>query len=272
MSFGLKRIVQVGVGVAAVVLPLAVGTGQARAQSVPVANEEMMEDQANENLFIARQFGFSGPATLDYNSSIGAGGSSFSYSTVSGQTYNGEPITVGAAGSSTYDPSDATWTWTSASHEDWDNELYTNTDLETITLIPNPNGPGNIYYIVSDFNWYDPHGNKVGDAHIAVAVDPNTWIDADVGYLTDALGNKVPNSDFESVSAYDEETGDWDIDLYPVDPEPYLPIYVNANGTSDPNTGLGTFQTEITVPEPASLGMMGIGAIALLRRASRKRA
>jgi hypothetical protein len=272
MSLRLKRIVQLWVGVAAVVLPLTIGARQVHAQSVPVANEEMMEDQGNENIFIARQFGFSeAVSTLNYTSSIGAGGASFSYSTVPGQTYNGEPITVQASGSSSYDPSDATWTWTSTSSEDWDFEPYTNTDLETITLIPNPNGPGNIYYIQSDFNWYDPEGNKVGDAHIAVAVDPTTWIDADVVYLTDALGNKVPNSDFESTSAYNEDTGDWDIDLYPVDPDPYLPIYVSATGASDPNTGLGTF-TAVIVPEPASLGMLGIGAIALFRRIPRKRA
>lgn len=245
----------------------------AQADSVQLATEEMMEDSASQNSFLQLEYGYSSvPQSLNYTSQIttGTDTASFNYSTLPGQTYQGQPVSLTSSGTATYDPATSTWTWASqssgsGSKPGYPSQPFTSTDVETVKKVN-----GN-YVITSDYNYYGPGGmgpnGKTGDLHIMVTVDPNTWVDTDSGYRTDYNGNVVPNSGFTSNSKLNKATGKWEIEL---GPSPFLPVYASATGTSDPTTGVGAFVA--TLPEPSSVALVGLAAMGLLQRASRKHA
>lgn len=213
-----------------------------------------MEDTASNNLIVGALFNPSNGSKLSYDTTMGTDGS-YTYSTVSGSTLDGTPISLTGSGTaSSTGPS--SWQWVTSESGDYDGSPYWSvTDLETVTV-----DPDGFYIITSDYNYYDKDGNKLGDLHIIVVTDPDVTVDADAGYFTDKNGNKIPMSDFVSLSLLDEDTGDWDIEVLPVYP-PYRPVppQIVSIGNSPLGGGEGSFTTTFVVPEPSTWAMMVIG-------------
>jgi hypothetical protein len=231
----------------------------ASATIIPLATEVMMEDTAVNNLIVGSLFDPTPGSSLSYNTTM-SGDGSYTYSTVAGSKLDGVPISLSGTGTES-SPSPGSYQWITTEDGDYDGSPdWSVADVETATQDP----ATGIWTIVSVYNWYDEEGNLVGDLNITVYVNKDLTVDIDTGYFTDALGNKVPMSDFVSRSAYNDDTGDWDVEVLPVyppsRPEPY-PI-VSA-GSSPFTGGAGTFTTTFVVPEPSTWVMMALGFVGL---------
>jgi hypothetical protein len=238
----------------------AVAPATASVDLTSLATEVMIEDTASNNLIVGALFNPSSHSSLSYTTDLMSNGD-YTYSTVSGSTLDGKSISL--SGGATYsNPSPGVWDWDTYEDGDYEGSPYWYVvDHETVTQ-----DPDGYYTIVSDYDYYDEDNNKLGDLHIIVVTDPEVTVDADYGYFTDPLGNKVPMSDFYSASILDEDTGDWDIEIWPGYPPPYkppgMPDPIVSTGYTPLGGGDGYF-TASFVPEPSTWVMMLLGFVGL---------
>ena len=77
------------------------------------------------------------------------------------------------------------------------------------------------------------------DLEIYVVTNKDITVDVDFGYFT-YLNNKIPNTDFHSVSFYNHDTGDWDIDIWPTYPYLHRGTRPDRRRRLDAGRGRGT--------------------------------
>ena len=238
----------------------------ARGDSLSLATEVQMEDQASQNLIVQALFGSIPGDSLTYSSTMSSAGDSFSYATTSGSMFLGQPISVSANATMT-SPQPDEYDWTITAAGTLGSSMWTVVDPEVVKK--NANGS---YTVTSDYDYFDKNGNKVGDLHITVFVDKDVTMDTDTGYFTDKNGNKQWHSDFTSTSQYVGD-GNWRINVKPsYQDSQQIPNAIDTTGFTPLNGGAGSFTpTFTTVPEPSSWRMLVLGTLSLLAYEWRRR-
>jgi hypothetical protein len=248
-----------------------------------VANEVMMEDAAAENVILGSMVTPTSGQSLSYTSSVDPTTNAYTFSTTAGQSLNGTSVSVTGSGtevsSSAGFPSGVsslltpctTYTcyyWTTTDNFLVGTKTVPSTDYEVAYYDP----VKMLWYIASAFYWDDM------DLEIYVVTNKDVTLDADYGYFTDALGNKIPGTEFYSASVYNPDTEDWDIELspeYPYPggrPSPSEPGPEYLTGVSTPGDTDNHFVATF-VPEPSTWAMMllGFAGLGYLGYRSRKR-
>ena len=240
--------------------------GRAGGLPIPVLTAIMVEDEAANGLTIGRMVGVDPASPLQFGSYVDPAGASFFYATNAGQTYLGQSLTLSS--SAVYNSSSGTMLMSGAGS--YGSTTWSDTGKQTITQDP----ISGIWTIKSDYNDYDANGNKIGDLHIEVYLNKELTLSIDTAYFTDKYGNKIPNAQYASRDVYDEHTGNWDIEVYPVRPPstyPYL-LAVHSSGNSPGAGGSGTFTMGISAtPEPSTLGLALVGGGCMLLAATSRR-
>jgi PEP-CTERM motif len=247
MSMGKSNLIPTLAG-AALIAAVAGPTG-AFAAVVPVGltTEIMMEDAAVDNFILGSIVG-PATATLDYLSSVDSNGG-YGYGTSPGQTINGKSVSLSGGGTET--TSGSYYIWNTADSIDYGGTLYPSVDQEQ-AIYDSTTGH---WYISSTFFW-----NGM-DLEIFIVTNSNFTYDLDYGYFT--VGNTiVPNSRFSSISAYNQSTNDWGVEIWPDNSYPPRPQYepglVILHG-NQPAVGPGSFSATFFVPEPSTWAMMILG-------------
>jgi hypothetical protein len=247
-----------------------------------VGNEVMMEDAAAENLILGQIASPRSGQSLTYTSSVDPNTNAYSFSTTSGQTLNGQPVSLTGSGTEVSSPTTgfpsslltpcSTYTcyyWNTTDEFQWGNVNYPSTDYEVAYYDP----VKMYWYIQSVFYWDNM------DLEILVVTNKDVTLDADYGYFTYGnTGNMIPNTGFYSASRYNPDTEDWDIEIwpeypYPGRPSPWEPGPEYVSGVSTPGDTDDHF-TATFIPEPSTwammlLGFAGLGVMGY--RASRKK-
>lgn len=235
----------------------------ARALPIGEVTDMLAEDSAS----VLALFGFSRPTlptqTIQFTSNVTS--TSFSYTTAPLQLYDGQLLTL--TGNGSYD---GVSQWTMNSVGTYGALAVTTTATQTRSTLPS----GGIL-IQSDYDYYE-NGIKQRDLHIDLAIFPPipgdpVWRSYDEAYFTDQSGSPIPGAQYVSWDVFNEDTGNWDIEIKPLFPQPPRDVYVSISGNSPIAGGAGTFTASISaVPEPSSLALAAsalfVGAGIAIRR------
>jgi len=227
-----------------------VGITATRARADEVLDTQlMMQTAVNDGIFIYTLFGPDRTSPMAFTSTVDAVANTFSYSINSGVTYQGMSITLSGSGS--FDA--ITGILTTSSSGTLGSTSWTTSGTESMTAVVGG------YSGSLDANVFE-HLVKEGDIH-ETGMDTHAGQSNWTGYLTDANGNKIPNSGFTEQDFYNPLTGKWD----KLADEPDPGFLVRANGYSPIAGGSGTFTMTVeTVPEPTSLSLLCCGCCGLL--------
>ena len=224
----------------------------ARAQSVDLATELMMEDALAIDLFIGELFDPSAGSKLSYDTDVASDGASYSFSTVAGSMLDGQPFSLTGSAAEVAAPMPGVEVWMS---KDAGLPGLSVTDKETTTK----NADGTIT-VEAEYKRLDKKGNLVEDITQTTIYDLAKGKDGDAGFFSDKNGMKVPKSDFVSTSRRLPD-GEWENKVTPVYPElepKPMPIFIT--GYSPVLGGDGYFTVTFgAVPEPSTWAMMLVG-------------
>lgn len=240
----------------AIFAAIAVTTWANQARATATVFDEMlettMEAQGDESLFIAHVFGPDGSTTIHFSSTLDPVTGTFSYSTVSGQFYLDQSLSLSMLG--TYDPSLRLAEWTTSGQlgsQSW-------SGIGSVTWTGDPSGKdsynvklgGVTYKVTSDLDF------EVGPFGLGKSTGKYTFTGPAGG-----PGGPGPFGPYDGTDQF--LNGKWEHEIK-VPKNPVVPngIVILASGQAPfPAGGVGNFQARIVqVSEPPSLLLFGMGA------------
>lgn len=219
-------------------------------QQIELLTHLMIENQGDNAGFLGLMFGPDPGSPLNFSSNVDPSGTTFSFSTNPGTTYQGQSLSL--SGSGTFNPSMDVLTLSSSGTLGSDS--WTTSGTETIT------GSGDIISSTANFDLFNAAQQKAGDKErVATLYDRTNGTSVDIGVYTDKDGKPIPGGLFTSTDKYNKATGEWE---FKETPAGGLNFAVASQGFSPLTGGTGTFVASV-VPEP-SASLLFLGGLSVL--------
>lgn len=221
--------------------------------------EVMMETQGADLDFLTRQFSLSQDTTLSFTSPTDIAGYRFSYSTVPGSTYEGQPLSIISSGY--FDASDERWHLTST--------ITVGNMQGTSIGVGQVIGDPMIHIDWGLDDWNTDYHARVTVTHeviksAAYVVSRGLNEETRRGFFGDIVTGRSISSDFYETDGPNKGKWIWDGALEAVK--------ISSSGFSPIEGGSGTFTANLRVlPAPSGLVLMGLGSLGLLARALGRR-